>query len=61
MSKIFSNQRLIIRFEHDGGIEECILSRPSISGDDLFWLWFINVWPCLGLDFIKSELELEEK
>jgi hypothetical protein len=29
----------------------------GLCGSDIFWSWFVDVWPMLGLSFVKNEIE----
>lgn len=52
-------QTLTIIFEDDvlGTKETTKHEREDIISDELFWSWFVNVWPCLGLEFVKEGVE----
>lgn len=29
----------------------------GIGSDDMFWMWFMDVWPALGMNFVKVGIE----
>lgn len=57
MSEVRDFQRLTITFEHQYGEESVTYTRPDIVGDELFWLWFVEIWPALGINFVKEEIK----
>ena len=51
-------QKLTITFEHEEGSESVsFLSNEGIKNDEMFWMWFMACWDCLGLNFIKRGIE----
>jgi hypothetical protein len=50
-------QRLIIRFEHDDGVQEVHYEQPDIVLDDVFWNWFNSSWSTLGFPSISEDLK----
>jgi hypothetical protein len=53
-------QKLTIKFEHQYGAEEVSFERIDILDEELFWSWFINIWPALGLSFVKEGIENDQ-
>ena len=51
------SQKLIIRFEHQEGVEEVSYERTDIRSDESFWHWFNHCWHGLGLTFVSKELD----
>jgi len=53
-------ERLTIIFEHSEGKETVTHERKAgLKCDTLFWEWFQEAWPALGLDFVKKGLEID--
>lgn len=52
-------QRLVIRIENgDESSQEAVYEeKEGIGSHEIFWEWFINVWPMLGLEFIKRGIQ----
>lgn len=51
-------EKLTITFEHNEGTEEFSITREGgLANDEAFWSWFVDVWPALGLNFIKEGIQ----
>lgn len=47
----------IILKDKDTEMSASYTAEGGIESDDMFWGWFMNVWPMLGLDFVKKGIE----
>lgn len=57
-NKLDLTMKLTIRVEHSHGVQESSYTDPQGKlGDELFWHWFMNIWPALGLDNVKKGIE----
>lgn len=62
MSKLDLTMKLTIRVESSSDVIESTYVCPQgkLSGE-LFWNWFVNVWPALGLDNVKKGIEENDR
>lgn len=50
-------QKLIIRFEYEGGSTETAYERTDIFNDDSFWEWLKCGFDALVFGFVREEIE----
>lgn len=54
-------QKLTIIMKCDEEEISVTYTKPEgIHSDDMFWMWFMNVWPMLGMDFVKEGIKSNE-
>ena len=55
-------QTLTITLETNSEKIECSYTEDGgISSNDAFWWWFMPVWETLGVDFVRKEMERNDK
>lgn len=53
-------QTIIITVKDEAGeMSASYVANDGLKSDPLFWEWFYNVWPMLGMNFVKKGLKDE--